>query len=874
MPAAVLVAHLPGKHDQSTHAHGGAGVRSSLAQARTVDEVNAAAGAEAKRITGRTTTFDMAGSDVEVAKEHAEGVLLGMERYPNVRVGQVVTYGPGGARPDVFAQHPKIDSVYAATHIAPTQPGGVIFVETIGFNARYAGDSPRYRAGLDHDVTAGYAVKGGPKSTGAHEYGHLAANQTASTNPAMRVVSDRARTAGVAPSMLIREQVSGYAATSKHELMAEAFADVVLHGPGASDASHAVVAEMDAGYARNFPTTAALVAADPGQPYVSPDDLNSIIPLWQAAVAEHVTPVVAEVFRDTADQLHAQLVNVTDLPQLPSISSLAAETYLAQAANTFEQVGDDLWETARTQLLEGFQKGESIPELAARLRASAGLSAKTAVLVARTQVLDASNAASIATARVSGIPMRKGWLDTPDARTRESHLLAGSTYGTDEQMIDLEAQFIVGGYSCDRPHDPVLPPSEKYNCRCSLAYSVSDDDVAEARDLWTPEPPIPNTTPIPSSQLPGDTPTVAEARNVADLLAEAEELIGNEVDSPILAARLRALAARQNIPAEVSQGLVDAAGDVAGLRKALRKVAKDADIIPIGQAGHIVLFDAAIHRSAETVRAGEAVEIFRPGAWYDGRGGRVLLFKALVETPGRAPRGAFGTHTSGQAGIASTLVAHLPGKHDQSSHGRGGGPELLHDDEATINATYNYTDEKTGLTAEVSRISNTGPHMSTYVSIDIKDRDGNVIGNAERIIRPPDQRTVEHGGMAFEGPFQGQGFASRYNAHVEDAYRENGIEKITLNANFDVGGYAWARAGYDFSGGGGRHSGGRASVAARARKEGRKFNPDVQAEIERVASNPNASPIDFAMIGHQPGVSTWPGKQIMLGSVWEGVKTL
>ncbi len=155
-------------------------------------------------------------------------------------------------------------------------------------------------------------------------------------------------------------------------------------------------------------TAAVLVAADgdlpdiPGQPYVSPDDLASIGPLWQQAVQQQLVPVVAEVYQTSAGVVHAQMVDATQVPTLPSVGSLTAEQYLAAATNTFAEVGDDLWATARSELLDGFEKGESIDQLADRLRASAGMTAKTAVLVARTQVLDASNAGS--TCRRSGCP--------------------------------------------------------------------------------------------------------------------------------------------------------------------------------------------------------------------------------------------------------------------------------------------------------------------------------------------------------------------------------------------------------------------------------------------------------------------------------------
>ncbi|MFZ0789548.1 MAG: ADP-ribosyltransferase [Chromatiaceae bacterium] len=216
--------------------------------------------------------------------------------------------------------------------------------------------------------------------------------------------------------------------------------------------------------------TAALVAAGPES--VSPDDLAGITPLWSQAVDADLLPVVAEVYQDATGTVHAQLVDVARLPELPAVTSLAAEAYLAQATNTFEAVGADLWETARSELLDGFTAGESIPELRDRLRTSAGLTGRTATLVARTQVLDASNAGSYDTARVSGLDLLKGWEATPDARTRPSHLAAGTFY-QGEGMIALTDPFVVGGFSCERPHDPSLPPAERYSCRCTLIYAMA-----------------------------------------------------------------------------------------------------------------------------------------------------------------------------------------------------------------------------------------------------------------------------------------------------------------------------------------------------------------------------------------------------------------
>jgi hypothetical protein len=231
----------------------------------------------------------------------------------------------------------------------------------------------------------------------------------------------------------------------------------------------------------------------PGQPYISPDDLASIAPLWQQAVAEQVLPLVAQVFIDSAGHVRSQFLEaVAPGVQLglPGLGSVAAEAYLAQARNTYEQVGDHLWATARAQLSEGFDAGESIPQLAARLRQSAGLSARTAVMVARTSVIEASNAGSMAMARVSGITgMRKSWQATNDRRTRPAHLDAEARYEADP--IPLNEPFIVGGYPADYPAADTLPPSMRYRCRCTTLYLMPDQQPAA-------QPQLPGTSAPPA----------------------------------------------------------------------------------------------------------------------------------------------------------------------------------------------------------------------------------------------------------------------------------------------------------------------------------------------------------------------------------------
>jgi hypothetical protein len=217
-------------------------------------------------------------------------------------------------------------------------------------------------------------------------------------------------------------------------------------------------------------TAAALTAADAGS--ISPDDLSGIGPLWHTQVEQELQPIVGQVYRDSAGAVHSSMVDaVGDLPRL---SPVAAETYLAQSATTFDAIGAQLWETARTQLIDGMAAGEDIPTLAARLRNTVpDLTARQATLVARTQVNDAANAASYAMAQASGLDLVKGWETTADLRTRETHLFAGSRY-SGPGMIPMAGMFMVGGWPAERPHDPSLPPAERYNCRCTIVYGMRE----------------------------------------------------------------------------------------------------------------------------------------------------------------------------------------------------------------------------------------------------------------------------------------------------------------------------------------------------------------------------------------------------------------
>ena len=84
----------------------------------------------------------------------------------------------------------------------------------------------------------------------------------------------------------------------------------------------------------------------------------------------------------------------------------------------------------------------------------------------------------------------------------------------------------------------------------------------------------------------------------------------------------------------------------------------------------------------------------------------------------------------------------------------------------------------------------------------ITDADGRWAGDTMRAFARDLQEDSEiyayHDRLSIRQGVQGQGIGTSFLAACEAAYVKAGINEIRLHANLDVGGYAWARAGFDF----------------------------------------------------------------------------
>ncbi|MEM6286633.1 MAG: phage minor head protein [Bacteroidota bacterium] len=138
--------------------------------------------------------------------------------------------------------------------------------------------------------------------------------------------------------------------------------------------------------------------------------------------------------------------------------------------------------TATTQaevgriIVAGIEAGDTVTEIADALGAKFDdWKAWRAELVAEDVTQAVFERGQVEAYRAGGVD-RKRWLTQRDSEVRETHVAA------DGQEVGLDEPFVVGGYECDHPGDPVLPASESIRCRCSSLPVTTEKKAPTWRD--------------------------------------------------------------------------------------------------------------------------------------------------------------------------------------------------------------------------------------------------------------------------------------------------------------------------------------------------------------------------------------------------------
>jgi SPP1 gp7 family putative phage head morphogenesis protein len=140
------------------------------------------------------------------------------------------------------------------------------------------------------------------------------------------------------------------------------------------------------------------------------------------------------------------------------------------------------WHAVQEAIIDGEAVGEGIDGISKRIgRVFEQAKGYRARMIARTETIGASNAASLQAADSSGVVGKKTWLAASDPRTRASHVSA------DGQTVDVKKAFKVGASSMMHPGDPNGGARETVNCRCSMIFERLPDSEIPADDAWLDE---------------------------------------------------------------------------------------------------------------------------------------------------------------------------------------------------------------------------------------------------------------------------------------------------------------------------------------------------------------------------------------------------
>lgn len=195
---------------------------------------------------------------------------------------------------------------------------------------------------------------------------------------------------------------------------------------------------------------------------VTMSDAKQVRQLWANDKISVVLGHIGNTYLDGAGAV-ADAVGSEDQP----VGEDLVQLHLDEVRGRLWGLGNDVWLDVRAQIKFGVDAGESVAEIAERVRNVAQVGTKQSLTIARTETHAAYEAGAYRQALFVG-GGTKTWLATNDGKTRETHRLA------DGQAVPVDEMFTVGASALRFPGDPLGGPHESINCRCSVTYEFAD----------------------------------------------------------------------------------------------------------------------------------------------------------------------------------------------------------------------------------------------------------------------------------------------------------------------------------------------------------------------------------------------------------------
>jgi uncharacterized protein with gpF-like domain len=136
-------------------------------------------------------------------------------------------------------------------------------------------------------------------------------------------------------------------------------------------------------------------------------------------------------------------------------------------------ISDTSQKIIRAIVLAGLNEGLGALEIATNIQQSISLIFRNrAKLIARTEMVIATNVAAMESSKSSDFMYEKKWIPATDNRTRPDHAEMRA-----KPWIPFNQDFVVGGYDMAQPGDSSknAPAEQICNCRCKVVFRIMRD---------------------------------------------------------------------------------------------------------------------------------------------------------------------------------------------------------------------------------------------------------------------------------------------------------------------------------------------------------------------------------------------------------------
>jgi uncharacterized protein with gpF-like domain len=185
---------------------------------------------------------------------------------------------------------------------------------------------------------------------------------------------------------------------------------------------------------------------------------------WATELSDEARELLEQMYEEIGGDVSTRLGTRFDLTDHRVRAAL--ETRVRRFAGT----NDTTSRMIRQAIIEGEAAGESIDQIAARIRRVYSHATNVrAHMIARTEVVGATNEAGLIAAMQSEVVARKTWLSTLDDRTRRQPDDDFDHVVMDGVTVNLDEPFNVQGDLLQHPGDPAGQAGNVLQCRCALS---------------------------------------------------------------------------------------------------------------------------------------------------------------------------------------------------------------------------------------------------------------------------------------------------------------------------------------------------------------------------------------------------------------------